>query len=135
MIAYEQCFSMVYGLKTWASDMIFVCNTSSFHDNHFCLIIYKSQNRWLSYGETRTGFTEIYAQSLSVDCDKGVWPNSMVLVHDTLFCHGDHLYQIIFKTHHARQSYNSDMYIEAYAQSLRVHHTHKWVGYIEKCRL
>ena len=91
-------------LELWANDLIFVCNTSSSHDNHLCHIIYKSQNRWLSYGYTRTGFTEIYAQSLSADCAIG-----MVLVHDTLFCHDDHLYQIIFISDHAWQSSGSAM--------------------------
>ena len=33
--------------------------------------------------KTQTGFTGIYAQSLSADCDIDLWPNSMVLVHDT----------------------------------------------------
>ena len=38
-----------------------------------------------------------------------LWPNDMVLVRDTLFCHDDHLYQIIFKSHRAWQKYGSDM--------------------------
>ena len=89
--------------------MIFVCNTFSCHDNYLCHIIYKSQHRWPSYGQMRTGFTEIYAQSLRADCDIDLWSTDMVLVHDTLFCHDDHLYQIIFKSDHAWQSYSSDM--------------------------
>ena len=76
--------------------MIFVCNISSCHDNHLCHIIYKSQHRLPSYGHTRTGITEIYAKKLSADCDR-----DMVLVHDILFCHDDHLNQIIFKSDHA----------------------------------
>ena len=52
-------------------------------------------------GRTQTGFTEVYAQSLSADCELDLWPSDMVLVHDTLFCHDDHLCQIIFKSHYA----------------------------------
>ena len=56
-------------------------------------------------GRTRTGFTEIYAQRLSADCD--LEPSDMVLVRDRS-CHDDHLCQIIFKSHYAQQSYGSD---------------------------
>ena len=49
-------------------DMIFVCNTSSYHYNHLCHI-FINPNTDDSYGQTQTGFTEIYAQSLSADCD------------------------------------------------------------------
>ena len=65
--------------------------------------------------------TQIYAQSLSADCGIDLWPNDMILLHDTLFCHDDHLYQIIFKSHHAWQSYGSDMnkLHLGYAQCLR----------------
>ena len=52
-------------------------------------------------GLTRTGSTEVYAQSLSADCDLNLWPSDMVLVRDTLSCHDDHLCQIIFKSHYA----------------------------------
>ena len=101
-----------YGLWPWtsSSDMIFVCNTSICHYNHLCHIIYISQRRWPSYGQTQTGFTEIYTQSLSADCyiHVDLWHNDMVLVHDTLFW-DDHLYQLIFKSHHAWPSYGSDM--------------------------
>ena len=51
----------------------------------------------LAIGQTQTGFTEVYAQSLSVDCDLDLSPSDMVLVHDTSSCHADHLCQIIFK--------------------------------------
>ena len=51
----------------------------------------------------------IYAENFSADFDIDLWPNDMVFVHDTLFCHDDHLYQIIFKPHHAWQSYGCDM--------------------------
>ena len=108
-VAYEQCLSIVFDLKLWTSDMIFVCNTSSCHDNYLFHIIYKSQHRSPSYGQTQTGFTEIYAQSLSADCDIDLWSRDMVLVRDTLFCHDYHLYQIIFKSDHAWQRYGSDM--------------------------
>ena len=38
-------------------------------------------------GRTRTGFTDVYAQSLSADCDLDLWPSDMVLVCDTWSCH------------------------------------------------
>ena len=60
-------------------------------------------------GRTRTGFTEVYAQSLSVDCVLDLCPSDMVLVRDILSCHDDHLCHIIFKTHYAYQRYGSDM--------------------------
>ena len=44
---------------------------------------------------SRTGFTEVYAQSLSADWDLDLQPSDMVFVHDTLSCHDDHLSQII----------------------------------------
>ena len=50
-------------------------------------------------GWTRTGFTEVYAQSLSADCDLYLSPSNMVSVPDTLSCHDDHLCRIIFKSH------------------------------------
>ena len=51
-------------------------------------------------GKTETGFTEAYAQSISEDCDLDLEPNDMVLLCDKLFCHANHLCQIIFKSHH-----------------------------------
>ena len=66
-------------------------NTSSCLDNHLCHIIYKSQP---SYGQIRTGLLEICTK---FKCGH----NDMVLVHDTLFSHDDHLYQIIFEYHYA----------------------------------
>ena len=42
-------------------------------------------------GRTRTGFTEVYAQSFSADCDLDLFPSDMVLVRDTLSYHDDHL--------------------------------------------
>ena len=59
-------------------------------------------------GQTWTGFTAVYVQSLSADCDLDLWPGDMVFVCDTLFCHDNHLRQIIFKSHYAWQSYGSD---------------------------
>ena len=52
-------------------------------------------------GWTRTGFTEVYAQSFSADYDLDLYPRDMVLVCYTLSCHDDHLCQIIFKSHNA----------------------------------
>ena len=51
----------------------------------------------------KTGFTEIYAQSLSAECDLDLWPSDMVLVCSTCTssCPNDHLCQIIFKSHNA----------------------------------
>ena len=63
-------------------------------------------------GRTRTGFTEVYAQSLSADCDLDFLPSDMVLVRDTSSCHDDHLCQIIFKSHHVRLSYGPDTIVE-----------------------
>ena len=59
-------------------------------------------------GRTRTGFTEVYAQILSADCDLDLCPSEMVLLRDTSSCHDDHLRQIIFKSQNALQSYGSD---------------------------
>ena len=56
-------------------------------------------------GRTRTGFTEVYAQCLSVHCDLVLLPIDKVLVRDTSSRHDDHLYQIVFKSHNVRQSY------------------------------
>ena len=52
-------------------------------------------------GLTQIGYTEIYAQSLTADCDLDLWPSDMVFVRDTLSCHDNHLCQIIFKSHYA----------------------------------
>ena len=52
-------------------------------------------------GRTRTGSTEVYAQSLSADYDLDLWPSDMIFVRNTLSCHDDHLCQIIFKYHYA----------------------------------
>ena len=37
-------------------------------------------------GQTRTGFAEAYAQSLSAVSDLDLWPSNMVLVRDLSFC-------------------------------------------------
>ena len=52
-------------------------------------------------GRTRTGFTEVYAQSLCVDCDLGPRLSDMILVGDMSSCHDNHLCQIIFKSYNA----------------------------------
>ena len=41
-------------------------------------------------GRTRTGFTEVYAESLSSDCDLDLGPSYMVPVRETSSCHDDH---------------------------------------------
>ena len=61
---------------------------------------------------TRTEFTEVYAKSLSADCDIDLWPSDMVLVLDTLSCHDGHLCQIIFKSQHVRLGYGPDTILE-----------------------
>ena len=48
-------------------------------------------------GQTRTGFTDIYAHSLSVDCDLDLWPSDMVLVHNTSYCPDNQLFLNHFK--------------------------------------
>ena len=63
-------------------------------------------------GRTRTGFTEVFAKSLSADCDLDLWPSDMVLVRNTSSCHDDHLCQIIFKSHHVRLSFGPDTILE-----------------------
>ena len=54
-------------------------------------------------GRTRPGSTEseVYAKSLSADCDLDLQASDAVLVRDTLTCHYDPLCQIIFKSHNA----------------------------------
>ena len=42
-------------------------------------------------GQTQTGFTEVYAQSLSADCDLDNWPSNMVPDRNTSSSHNDHL--------------------------------------------
>ena len=50
--------------------MIFVCNTSSCGDYHLCHIIGFNPNMHdKGMGKTQSGFTEIYEQSLSANCD------------------------------------------------------------------
>ena len=52
-------------------------------------------------GLTRTGFAEVYAQSLSADSDLELCPSDTVLASDTSSCHDYPLCKIIFKSHHA----------------------------------
>ena len=54
----------------------------------------------------------VYAQSLNADCALDLWSSDMVLIHDILSCHDDHLCQIIFKSHHVRLSYGPDRILE-----------------------
>ena len=42
-------------------------------------------------GRTRTGFTEVYSQSLSADYNLDLRPSDIVLICDTSSCHDDHL--------------------------------------------
>ena len=72
-------------------------------------------------GRTRTGSTEVYAQSLSVDCDLDLCPSDMVLVRDTSSCHDDHSCQIIIKStmHNRVMGRTRTGFTEVYAQNLR----------------
>ena len=63
-------------------------------------------------GRTGTGFTKVYAQSLSADCELDLRPSDMVFVLDTSSCHDDYLCQIIFKSHHLQLSYGLDTILE-----------------------
>ena len=127
---YAQSLSAESDLDLWPSKMVLVRDTSSCHD-------------WWSYvrnyfqiptcmGWTRSGFTEVYAQSLSADRDLDLWPSKMVLVCDTSSCHDDlvivlscHLCQIIFKSHHVRLSSDPDTILEhTHTYSLSLSHTH-----------
>ena len=63
-------------------------------------------------GRIRTGFSEVYAQSLSADCDLDLWPSDMVLVRGTSSCHDNHFWPIIFKSNQVRQSYGPDTILE-----------------------
>ena len=116
--AYEQSLSAVcdLDLATW-----FLFATQPRHHDHLCQTILKSHYAW-HRGQTGTGITEGYAQSLSANCDFDIWPTTMILIHDTSSCHNDYLCQIIFKSHHAWQSYGLDTNssTEAYEKSLRV---------------
>ena len=62
-------------------------------------------------GQTQKGFTEIYEQSLSSDCDLDLCPSDIILIPNTSSCHDDHLCQIIFKFH-VQLSYGPDMILE-----------------------
>ena len=42
--------------------------------------------------QTQTGFTDIYSQNLSMDCDLDLWPSDMVLVRNTSACPDYQLY-------------------------------------------
>ena len=75
-----------------------------------CARLFSNPTMHKVMSQTRTDFTEVYAQSLSADCDLDLWASDMVLVCDILPCHDDHLCQIIFKSHHVQQSNGSDTY-------------------------
>ena len=98
------------------SDMVLVRDTSSCHDDHLCHIIFNPTMYNNVMGRTRTGFTEVYAQTLSADCESDLAPSDMVLVCDILSCHDDHLCQIIFRSHNVWLSYVPDTILE---------HTHR----------
>ena len=49
-------------------------------------------------GRTRTGFTEVNAQSLNADCDLDLWPSDMIFVRDTSSCHDNHLCHFFFNS-------------------------------------
>ena len=55
---------------------------------------------------TPTCLTLAYAQTSRTQCDFDLQARDMVVAHDTLFCHDNHLCQMILN--HARQRYGSD---------------------------
>ena len=105
---YAQSLSADCDLNLWPSDMVLVSNTCLVIMIIYAKLFSNSNMHNKVMGRTRTGSLEVYAQSLSADCDLNLWPSDMVLVRDTLSCHDDHLCQIIFKSHYALQSYGSD---------------------------
>ena len=96
--------------------MVFVCDTLSCHDDQFAVLFLNPTMHNKVMSRTRTGYTEVSAQSLSADCDLDL------LVRDTSSCH-DHLYQIIFKSLYVWLSYGQDMILE-YTNT----HTHTLTG-------
>ena len=70
--------------------MVFIYITSSCHDSLRQMILYPTMHDKVM-GQTRTGFSETYAQSLRVNCDLDLCPSNMILVRDTTSCHDDHL--------------------------------------------
>ena len=108
---YAQSLSVDCDLDLWPSSMVLVCDTSSCHI--ICAKLFSNptmHNKVMC--RTRTGFTEVYAQNLSADCDLDRWPSDMVLVRDTSSFHDDHTCQIIFESHHVRLSYGPDTILE-----------------------
>ena len=59
-------------------------------------------------GPKRTAFTEVYAQSLSADCNLDLRPHDMILVCNTSSCHADHLCKKYFQIPLCIRSYESD---------------------------
>ena len=74
-------------------------------------------------GRTRTGFTEVDAQSLSADCDLDF--DLVIFLFVTHRRHDDHLCHIIFKSDYVCPSYGPDTILE-YTNTLT--HTHTWTG-------
>ena len=99
---YAQSLSADCDLNLWPSNMVYVHDTSSCHDDHLCQIIFSNPTMHDKVMDgTRTGSAEVYAQILSADCDLDLRPSDMVLVRNTVFCHDDYLSQIIFQFHYA----------------------------------
>ena len=48
--AYAQSFSADCDLDLQPSDMVLICDTLSYHDDHLCQVIFKSHHVQLSYG-------------------------------------------------------------------------------------
>ena len=105
----EQSFSADCDFDLWPREMALACDTLSCHDNHLCQIIFKSHHAIQSSGPDKTGFTEAYAQSARANCDLDLWPGNMILAWETPSCH-----EIIFKSHHAGQSYEPNMILETH---------------------
>ena len=76
--------------------MVLVCDTSTYHDEHLCQLIFpNSTTHDKVIGRTQTGFVKACAQRRKAGCDLDLKPSDMVLVCDTLSYHDNHLCQII----------------------------------------
>ena len=87
-------------LDLWPSDMVLVRDTSSFVPYYFQIQLCITK-LWVRH-------EQVSLKSMQKVC--GLWPSDMVLCRNTSSCHGDHLCQIIFKSHHVQLSYGPDKY-------------------------
>ena len=59
-------------------------------------------------GGTQKRFIEVYAQSLSADCDLDLLPSDIILVRDTSSCHDDHCAKLFSNPTIHNKSYGWD---------------------------